>query len=141
MAQPSIVATILKSFCFRLVIRMPALHPLRVSLRTSASGLKALIVLFFLIPGHGVAADTNKTVSVIGRPKVALVLSGGAARGSSHVGVLKVLEQNHIPVDFIAGTSMGAIVGGMYASGLSPEEMEHTLTSTDWNDLFTDRPA
>ena len=69
------------------------------------------------------------------------MLSGGAARGSAHVGVLKVIEENRIPVDFIAGTSMGAIIGGMYASGSSPEEMDHILTSTDWNDLFSDRPS
>jgi len=55
--------------------------------------------------------------------------------------VLKVIEENRIPIDFIAGTSMGAIVGGMYASGLSPDELKEILTSTDWNDLFTDRPA
>lgn len=75
------------------------------------------------------------------RPRIALVLSGGAARGAAHVGVLKVLEENHVPVDFVAGTSMGAIVGGLYASGLSPEELDQMFNSTDWNDLFTDRPS
>ena len=69
------------------------------------------------------------------------MLSGGGARGSAHVGVLKVLEQHRVPVDFIAGTSMGAIVGGLYASGMSPDEMDRMLVSTDWNDLFSDRPA
>ena len=53
------------------------------------------------------------------RPRVGLVLSGGGARGAAHVGVLKVLEQMHVPIDAIAGTSMGAVVGGLYASGLS----------------------
>lgn len=75
------------------------------------------------------------------RPKIALVLSGGSARGAAHVGVLQVLEENRVPIDVIAGTSMGAIVGGMYASGMSPEEMARTLNSTDWNDLFNDRPS
>lgn len=75
------------------------------------------------------------------RPKVALVLSGGAVRGSAHVGVLKIIEQKRIPIDFIAGTSMGAIIGGLYASGLAPEEIERILASTDWNDLFSDRPS
>ena len=56
------------------------------------------------------------------RPSIGLVLSGGGARGAAHVGVLKVLEELHIPVDYVAGTSMGAIVGGLYASGMSIEE-------------------
>ena len=64
--------------------------------------------------------------------KVALVLSGGGAKGFSHVGVLKALEENNIPIDYIAGTSMGAIVGGLYASGFSPEEIETLLTAKDF---------
>lgn len=75
------------------------------------------------------------------RPTIAVVLSGGAVRGSAHVGVLKTLEKNRVPVDFICGTSMGALVGGLYSAGMSPDEMERILTSTDWNDLFLDRPA
>ncbi|MCC6132881.1 MAG: patatin-like phospholipase family protein [Acidobacteria bacterium] len=74
-------------------------------------------------------------------PRVGLVLSGGAAHGLAHVGVLKVLEEMRVPVDVVAGTSMGAIVGGLYASGMSPAEMEHLLLSIDWDDLFDDRPA
>jgi NTE family protein len=74
------------------------------------------------------------------RPRVGLVLGGGGAKGAAHVGVLKVLEELRIPVDCIAGTSMGAIVGGMYASGMSPAEIEQFLVSQDWNELFTDEP-
>jgi NTE family protein len=74
------------------------------------------------------------------RPRIGLVLSGGGARGGAHIGVLKVLEAEHVPVDAIAGTSMGAIVGGLYASGMSAVEIERTLTSIDWNDAFSDRP-
>jgi NTE family protein len=74
------------------------------------------------------------------RPRIGLVLSGGGARGAAHVGVLKVLEENRIPVDLIVGTSMGSIVGGLYASGLSPEIMEAKLNEIDWEDLFSDRP-
>ena len=76
-----------------------------------------------------------------GRPKVGLVLSGGGARGVAHVGVLKVLEQLRVPVDFIAGTSMGSLVGGFYASGLSPEEMERRIAAIDWPSVFKDNPA
>jgi NTE family protein len=74
------------------------------------------------------------------RPRIGLVLSGGGARGAAHVGVLKVLEQLHIPIDAIAGTSMGAVVGGLYASGLSPREIESIMTSLNWQDAFRDRP-
>jgi len=74
------------------------------------------------------------TISIFAadRPKIALVLSGGGARGGAHVGVLKVLEEKNIPIDFIVGTSMGAFVGGLYASGKTPKEIEKLLTTTDW---------
>src|SRR5213076_1540013 len=75
------------------------------------------------------------------RPRVGLVLSGGGARGTAHIGVLKVLEQMRVPVDAIAGTSMGAVVGGLYASGLSAREIEKTMTSINWQDAFRDRPS
>ena len=58
------------------------------------------------------------------RPRIGLVLGGGGARGSAHVGVLKVLEEMRIPIDYITGTSMGSIVGGLYASGFTPDEIE-----------------
>ena len=75
------------------------------------------------------------------RPRIGLVLSGGGARGAAHIGVLKVLEEHRVPVDAIAGTSMGAVVGGLYASGLSAADIERVMTSVDWQDAFRDRPA
>ena len=72
------------------------------------------------------------------RPKIGLALSGGGARGAAHVGVIKVLEELRIPIDFIAGTSMGALVGAAYASGTSINELERRLESADWDDLLTD---
>jgi len=72
------------------------------------------------------------------RPKIGLVLGGGGARGAAHIGVLKVLEQERIPVDYIAGTSMGAIVGSLYASGLSVADIEEVVNSIDWHDALTD---
>ena len=72
------------------------------------------------------------------RQKVGLVLSGGGARGAAHVGVLKVLEELRIPIDVIAGTSMGSIVGGLYASGLSPAQIEQILDELDWDDVLAD---
>ena len=72
--------------------------------------------------------------------RIGLVLSGGGARGTAHIGVLKVLEEMRVPVHAIAGTSMGSLVGGAYASGLSPGEMEQQIVAMDWNDLFNDDP-
>jgi len=74
------------------------------------------------------------------RPRVGLVLSGGGARGAAHVGVLKVLDEMHVPVDAIAGTSMGAVVGGLYASGMTGAEIETLIRSLNWQDAFRDRP-
>ncbi len=79
--------------------------------------------------------------SVPGRPRVALVLSGGGARGAAHSGVLEVLEELRIPIDCIAGTSSGAIVGGLYAAGLTPAETLATFTDVDWDRTFSDKPT
>lgn len=73
------------------------------------------------------------------RPKIALVLSGGGAKGSAHIGVLKVLEEKRIPVDIVVGTSMGSYVAGLYAMGLSAEEVEQTTLNIDWNKGYNDR--
>ncbi|MDX1606056.1 MAG: patatin-like phospholipase family protein, partial [Candidatus Competibacterales bacterium] len=74
------------------------------------------------------------------RPRIGLVLSGGGARGIAHIGVLRVLEQWRVPIDAIAGTSMGAIVGGAYAAGVPVAEMERLIGELDWADLFRDSP-
>ena len=73
------------------------------------------------------------------RPRIGLVLYGGGARGLAHVGVLKVLEREHVPIDVIAGTSMGAIIGGLYASGMSAGEMEAVLAHVHWDAMFASR--
>ena len=75
------------------------------------------------------------------RPRIGLVLSGGGARGLAHVGVLKVLEALQVPVDVIAGTSMGAIVGGLYASGMRAADLERELKAVQWGEVFTSRVA
>ncbi|MCD4749891.1 MAG: patatin-like phospholipase family protein, partial [Thermoanaerobaculales bacterium] len=72
-------------------------------------------------------------------PELVLVLSGGGARGAAHIGVLRVLEEMQIAPDMIVGTSMGSIVGGLYAAGWSPDEIEELLVSIDWNQVFTDK--
>jgi NTE family protein len=71
---------------------------------------------------------------------IGLVLGGGGARGAAHIGVLKVLERERVPVCRIAGTSMGAIVGGLYAAGYSPDEIESILSAIDWKDVLSDDP-
>ncbi|WP_245731694.1 patatin-like phospholipase family protein [Thiocapsa roseopersicina] len=74
------------------------------------------------------------------RPTIGLALSGGGARGAAHVGVLKMLEKMGIPVDYVAGTSMGAVIGGLYAMGMSPDEIEATIEEIDWTAIFQDEP-
>ena len=64
-----------------------------------------------------------------GAQKVGLVLSGGGMRGFAHIGVIRALEENHIPIDYITGTSSGAFVGALYAVGLTPDQMEQLVTS------------
>tara|TARA_R110002096_G_scaffold45920_3_gene122779 strand:+ start:1298 stop:3541 length:2244 start_codon:yes stop_codon:yes gene_type:complete len=72
------------------------------------------------------------------KPKIGLVLSGGGARGAAHIGVLKVLEEQGITIDMISGTSMGAVVGGLYASGYSAAEIEKIAQDIDWQTIFDD---
>ncbi len=74
------------------------------------------------------------------RPRIGLVLSGGGARGFAHIGVLRVLEERRVPVDLITGTSMGSIIGGLYAAGYSPDQMEEIVDEIDWADAFDDAP-
>jgi NTE family protein len=81
---------------------------------------------------------TLSTTASPARPKIGLALSGGGARGAAHIGVLKVLEENRVPIHYIAGTSMGALVGALYASGMSPHELETRIARVDWLDAFND---
>jgi NTE family protein len=85
------------------------------------------------------AALANAAAEVA-RPRVALILGGGGARGAAHIGVLEVLEKLRVPVDCVAGTSMGALVAGVYAGGMSPAKMREELAKADWDDLFQDTP-
>ena len=95
----------------------------------------ALSVCLLFGLGGSVADDGEP--NKLNRPKIGLVLSGGGARGAAHVGVLKVLEENHIPVDVIAGTSFGSIVGGLYAAGYSADELEEILKNIKWQDVLS----
>ncbi|MDD4145095.1 MAG: patatin-like phospholipase family protein, partial [Prolixibacteraceae bacterium] len=83
---------------------------------------KALLIIVYLLV----------TVILAPAQSVGLVLSGGGAKGMAHIEVIRVLEENNIPIDFIAGTSIGAIVGGLYAAGYSPDEMEELFRSDEF---------
>ncbi len=97
------------------------------------------LITVFLFVLSGTILHAEKLVGRE-RPFTVLVLSGGGARGIAHVGVLKVLEKMNVPVDMVIGTSMGAIVGGLFATGLSPDEIEKKILEVDWDDIFSDSP-
>jgi NTE family protein len=93
-----------------------------------------------LLPGMGWAsADNNSREPGADRPRIGLVLSGGGARGAAHIGVIRALERLHIPIDAVAGTSMGAVVGGLYAAGMTGDEIAEVFRTLDWQDLLRDR--
>ena len=82
---------------------------------------------------------TAQTPSDTHRKKVGLVLSGGGAKGMAHIGALKIIEQAGIPIDYVVGTSMGSIIGGLYAIGYTPEQMDSLVRKQDWTFLLSDR--
>ncbi len=98
-----------------------------------------LCLLIAMLPAATAAAGEEQAAAE--RPRIGLVLSGGGARGLAHVGVLQALEELRIPVDAIAGTSMGAVVGGLYASGMTADEIDALMRGIDWSAAFRDRPA
>jgi NTE family protein len=114
---------------------------MRMARRAGGIGRRVSLALLVLVGAVATApADTaTGQAGSNGRPKIGLVLGGGGARGAAHIGVLRVLERERIPIDYVAGTSMGAIVGGLYASGLSADQIEQVLKSIDWGDAFNDR--
>jgi NTE family protein len=100
------------------------------------------ILMITLFPGAPVSALAKKT-DPFGkfkkRPKIALVLSGGGAKGLAHVGVLKIIEQTGLHIDYITGTSMGSIVGGLYAAGYNAKMLEDLVMNIDWDDYLADQ--
>lgn len=100
-----------------------------------------LLASFFLSSENAKAQGFLEKIKKNKRPKIALVLGGGGAKGAAHVGVIKVLEECRVPIDFVIGASMGSIVGGLYSAGLSPDEMNDIMTKTDWVSLFSDKPS
>ena len=92
-----------------------------------------------VLSSMSIIAYSQDTTAVKARPKVGLVLSGGGAKGAAHIGVLKYIEEAGIPIDYIAGTSMGSIIGGMYAIGYSSDEILEIISSVDWDRLISDQ--
>lgn len=113
---------------------------------TRRAGSRWLFVLAALACAPLLAAAQTAPASVDpvpqdpDRPRTCLVLGGGGARGAAHIGVLKVLERERVPIDCIVGTSMGAVVGGLYASGYTADEIEAVLDRIDWAEVLRDKP-
>ncbi len=122
--------------------------------RIFSFGLLAVLVMNLAVPLHAQSPRITKRIDPefsqnpphlpnflryksVKRPKIAVVLSGGGARGVSSIGVLKVLEQADIPVDLIVGTSIGSILGGLYASGYSIDQLTQMVDTTNWADVLS----
>jgi len=102
------------------------------------AALAGVLALWAMVSGAG--AGEARAAGAGERPRIGLVLGGGGARGSAHIGVLEVMERLRVPVDCVAGTSMGSLVAGVYGTGLTPAQMLEKLAPVDWNDLFADNP-
>jgi len=87
----------------------------------------------------GGAAPADAQVAHPSRPRIGLALEGGGALGFAHIGVLRWFEEHHIPIDYIAGTSMGGLIGGLYATGKTPKQMEDFVREQDWNTIIGGR--
>lgn len=104
----------------------------------------AVVALLLASPASAQpAAPTPAPTEALPTPrlKIGIAFSGGGAKGCAHIGVLRVLEEMRIPIDYAAGTSMGAIVGGLYASGLDTDELAEAILEVDWADALTDKPS
>jgi len=102
--------------------------------------LSIVILLLSFVPppaARSAAGSLSIPVNSIQRPKIGLVLSGGGARGLAHVGVLKELERHNIPIDIIVGSSMGAIIGGLYAAGYTTQQLTRMIDTTEWNSILS----
>lgn len=103
-------------------------------------GLARIGLLAWITSAGALAPEPASADEPPPHPRICLALSGGGARGLAHIGVLRVLEELQVPIDCVAGTSMGAIIGGLYAAGYSPAELEEIVVGLDWNALVRDTP-
>jgi NTE family protein len=107
-----------------------------ITFRMSLQYLLALALLAVSVEAP-IAGAQQPEVKPASRPKVALVFEGGGALGFAHIGVIDWFEEHHIPVDYVAGTSMGGLVGGLYASGMSPKEITHFIRGIRWTAVLS----
>ena len=122
---------------------MPESQVTRPAGLTLGVSILALLIGLLVTPTLGRAQASRDSLSAVSgggdRPKIGLVLGGGGAKGGAHIGVLEVLEELRIPIDYIAGTSVGAAIGGMYSSGMSVRELKALMESLDWQDVLSSR--
>ena len=104
----------------------------------AASSCAGPLLLSLLLSGGNAHAGTSCQAPEPGRPTIGLALGGGGARGFAHIGIIRLLEEMHVPVDYVAGTSMGSLVGALYATGMTADEMEQAIQAIDWDELFVD---
>src|SRR5215467_3649268 len=116
--------------------------------RPSRSLIPGILLIFFvgivlstLVCGQDASVSTAPSRSSPPRPRIGLALSGGGALGLVEIGVMQWMEENHIPVDRVAGTSMGSIIGAMYATGMSPAEIQKFAEKIDWDEAFLPEPT
>ena len=104
-----------------------------------------VVITLFVVPFFAAAQEqpvpTQPSEHKAGNPrlKIGVALEGGGALGLAHIGVLQWLEENHVPIDYIAGTSMGGLVGGFFATGMSPEELKKLIAGVNWDEILRDR--
>ncbi len=107
----------------------------------SARAICSLLWLVWAATAGVNAATAACARPVTDRPKIGLVLGGGGARGSAHIGVIRVLQEMNIPVDYVVGTSMGALVAALFATGMTADELERVMMDIDWGDVLRDETA
>src|SRR5262249_36761052 len=115
----------------------PAAYTLLILLLTAPAYPQSVVTIRpSVMPGwiHGIHGHPAQDSA---RPRVGLVLSGGGARGLAQIGVLRVLERHHIPIDLIVGNSLGSVVGGLYAAGYSTAQLQDIALHTNWGDLLS----
>ncbi len=132
--SPVIPRVILRAFTVSLLVA--CLGPRAIAQTDSARTPQTATIEPPLVPAR-MPFPTLFSHRAVARPRVALVLSGGGARGVASIGVLQALEAHHIPVDLIVGTSMGSIIGGLYAAGYTTHELAQLVDTTDWTDILS----
>ena len=107
-----------------------------INVRRTVGILWPLMLPLAFVSGSVSAADEMPTAAAADRPKIALVLGGGGAHAVAHLGVLKELERQRIPIDLVVGSGLGGLIGGLYAGGMTPNEIGALIESTDWIEIF-----